>query len=200
VLVALVVVLAACAPGDGQQTEMRPAAGTASPAPASAGAGAEPALTGLAAPGAGRQVTLYFASDTGRLAPEKREISAEGTTEDQARRVVEALMEGPHGSLSRVLPLGAGLRALYLAEDGIACVDLDTGFARGLSAGSEDALVAVWSLADTLAVNFPEVRSVKILIEGEEVRDLGGHLDLSRPLVPDMSLVDEGGGAPQAIP
>jgi germination protein M len=109
-------------------------------------------------------------------------------------------MEGPRGSLSRVLPLGAGLRALYLGEDGIACVDLDAGFVRGLSGGSEDALIAIWSLADTLAVNFAEVRSVKILIEGEEVRDLGGHLDLSRPLVADMSLVDEGGGAPQAAP
>jgi hypothetical protein len=42
---------------------------------------------------------------------------------------------------------------------------------------------------DTLSVSFAEVRKVKLLIEGEERRDLGGHLDLSRPLKADLSLV-----------
>jgi spore germination protein GerM len=152
---------------------------------------------GSGATGARREVTLYFATEAGRLRPEKRDLSSEGTAADQARRVVEALIEGPRGALSSVLPLGTGLRAIYVAEDGTAYLDLDAGFPRGLPAGSEDALVAVWSLTDTLAVNFPDVRRVKILVEGEEVRALGGHLDLSRPLIPDMGYV-EGSPATEA--
>jgi hypothetical protein len=45
----------------------------------------------------------------------------------------------------------------------------------------------VRSLTETLAANLTEVHSVKILVEGDEVRDLGGHLDLSRPLRPEAS-------------
>jgi len=42
---------------------------------------------------------------------------------------------------------------------------------------------------DTLAYNFPEIRRVKILVEGEERPTLKEHLDLSRAYVADMSLV-----------
>jgi spore germination protein GerM len=84
-----------------------------------------------------------------------------------------------------VVPPDTSLRALYLGEDGTAYVDLDAAFARGLSGGSEDALIAVRSIASTLALSLPEVQRVKILIEGEEVNDLGGHLDLSQPLIPE---------------
>lgn len=139
-------------------------------------------------------VTLYFLTESGRFSPERRAISPEGTLDAQARRVIEELMKGPAGSLTRVLPLGTGLRSIYLHPDGAAYVDFDAGFSRGLTGGSEDGLTAIWSVTDTLAANFPEVTHVKILVEGEEVRDLGGHLDLSRPLVPDMTLVEEPAG------
>lgn len=144
-------------------------------------------------------VTLYFLSESGRLSPEKRAIPPEGTLDAQARRVIEELMKGPVGPLARVLPIGTGLRSIYLRPDGAAYVDFDMGFSRGLAGGSEDGLTAIWSVTDTLAANFPEVTHVKILVEGEEVRDLGGHLDLSRPLVPDMTLVEEppGGQGPE---
>ena len=92
--------------------------------------------------------------------------------------------------LRRVIPADTRLRALYIDTQGTATLDLDSAFARGLSAGSADALLAVWSLVNTLAVSFAEVRQVKLLVEGEERRDLGGHLDLSRPLSADMSLLD----------
>lgn len=138
------------------------------------------------------RVTLFFPDDAGTLKPEKRDLPLEGTTADQARLVVEALLEGPRGRLTPALPRDATLRAFYLRDTGTAYVDLDVAFARGVSAGSEDALLAVWSITDTLAVNFADVQRVKFLVEGEEVRDLGGHLDLSRPLVPDLRRV---GGA-----
>ena len=138
-----------------------------------------------------KDVTLYFLAASGRLSPERRSIPPEGTLDTQARRVIEELMKGPAGRLTRVLPLGTGLRAIYVRPDGAAYVDFDAAFSRGLAGGSEEGLTAIWSVTDTLAANFPEVTHVKILVEGEEVRDLGGHLDLSRPLIPDMSLVEE---------
>jgi len=165
------------------------AGGQAAPAAAEPAASSTVNASGAAA-SERAAATLYFADGSGQLRPEKRVISEEGTAARRARLVVEALLEGPRGRLTPVLPSGSALRAFYLGEDGTAYVDLDAAFARGVSRGSEDALLAVWSLTDTLAVNFPEVRRVKILVEGEEVKDLGGHLDLSRPLVPDVGLVE----------
>jgi len=130
-------------------------------------------------------VTLYYSDADGELTPERRDLAIEPQRHEQARLVMEALLQGPRTRLTRVIPNDTTLRALYLQPDGTAYVDLDAAFARGLSHGSEDALLAVRAITDTLAVNFPEVRRVKILVDGQEVKALGGHLDLSRPLAPD---------------
>ena len=60
---------------------------------------------------------------------------------------------------------------------------------RQLEPGSASELYAVVGLANTLALNFPSVRRVKILVEGEEVNTLAGHLDLTHPIWPDPSMV-----------
>ncbi len=44
--------------------------------------------------------------------------------------------------------------------------------------GSISELFTVYGLANTLAVNFPHVRQVRILIEGEAVESLKGHVGL----------------------
>lgn len=119
-----------------------------------------------------------------------------------ARQIVEALVAGPRRGLARAIPGDTQVRAVHLGPDGTAFVDLDQAFSRGLAQGSEDALLAVQSIAQTLAANLAEVQRVKILVEGEEVRDLGGHLDLSRPLIPEGRPGDagDGSGNPQGAP
>jgi len=130
-------------------------------------------------------VTLYFSDADGELTPERRDLAIEPQRHEQARLVMEALLQGPRMRLTRIIPNDTTLRSLYLQPDGTAYVDLDAAFARGLAHGSDDALLAVRAITDTLAVNFPEVQRVKILVDGQEVRALGGHLDLSRPMTPD---------------
>lgn len=156
--------------------------------PQAAAAAPEPPLDGL--PGtesADRpvRVTLFFADDSGGLTSEVREMPRVEPAARMARQIVEALVQGPRRGGARAIPADTEVRAVHLSADGTAFVDLDQAFSRGLSLGSEDALIAVRSLVETLAANLADVRRVKILVEGEEVRDLGGHLDLSRPLVPE---------------
>jgi hypothetical protein len=50
-------------------------------------------------------------------------------------------------------------------------------------------LLTVYALADTVAVNFPHLRQLRILIEGGAVETLKGHVDLRQPLAPDFSLI-----------
>jgi hypothetical protein len=215
----------ACGGGDRQDASANTPSGAAAPTTAGAppsgiatdgGAargGATDGGTAATEPGAAASqltfgVTLYFADAQGKLQPQARDIPWGGQPAELARRVVQALIDGPDegsagssgassggigggggrgAALTAVMPANAALLEVYLGDDGTAYVDFDAAFARGLSAGSEDLLLAVWSITESLAANLPQVRRVKILVDGEEPRELGGHLDLSRPLVPRLA-------------
>ena len=174
--------IAFLAPGCGREAPERAAPPPALPADQPA-----PLFTG----GANQmEVTLFFVSADGEnLAPEKRSIFRTATVNDRARQTLQALLEGPTSGLLPSAPPGTRLLEIFLARDGIAYVDLSAEFRRGLEPGSSDAVYAVFSIVNTLAENFGEIQKVKILIEGDEVEDVGGHLDLSRPILPEMGLV-----------
>lgn len=55
--------------------------------------------------------------------------------------------------------------------------------------GAHAELLTVYAVVNTLAVNFPAVKRVQILVEGRPATTLMGHVDLSRPLGPDLSLL-----------
>jgi len=54
-------------------------------------------------------------------------------------------------------------------------------------AGSSEELAAVQSLVLTVTKNLPAVTRVILLVGGEPVETLAGHVDLTRPLAPDLS-------------
>jgi hypothetical protein len=43
-------------------------------------------------------------------------------------------------------------------------------------------MMTVYSIVDTLCVNFPSIRRVQILIEGADPETLAGHIDITQPL------------------
>ena len=45
------------------------------------------------------------------------------------------------------------------------------------------------SLDVSIVTNFPAVRRVRLLVDDQPVVSLGGHVDVSRPLPPDMTLL-----------
>ena len=49
--------------------------------------------------------------------------------------------------------------------------------------------MTVYSVVNSLAANFPAVKRVQILIEDRPAATLAGHVDLTRPLRPDMTLL-----------
>ena len=55
--------------------------------------------------------------------------------------------------------------------------------------GSLAEMNTVFSIVNSLTLNFPEIKRVQILIEDRAVETLNGHMDLSRPLRPDPTLV-----------
>ncbi|MEI6702588.1 MAG: GerMN domain-containing protein, partial [Deltaproteobacteria bacterium] len=100
--------------------------------------------------------------------------------------VLEELANGPVGEFEESLPDGTAINTVHVDGDQ-AAVDLNKTFAESLPSGSSAEMLAVYSIVDTVATNFPQITKVKISIDGDG-KTLLRHLDLSDPLVPDYSL------------
>ena len=98
----------------------------------------------------------------------------------RAKQVLNTLLAGPVDVDLRTLPPDAVLLAFYLLPDGTAIADFSEALATATPSGIESEQMAVDSITKTLEANVPQVHWLKILIHGQEVDTLAGHLDLTR--------------------
>jgi hypothetical protein len=163
---------------------------TPAPAPATADAPAPPPAPGAAAVPK-IKATLYFASEDGmRLVPAEREVAlAEGAVA-QARAIIEAQLsaEAP-APLVSTIPKGAALRGIFISERNEAFVDLDPAIRTAHPGGTLQELMTVYTIVNALLTNLPNLQEVQILIGGQEVDTLAGHVDLRRPLRKNEGLI-----------
>lgn len=146
-------------------------------------------------------VQLFFAaSDRAGLVTEQRAVAYHADLSRQLKAVLAELVRGSNTGL--VAPLDAETRVLevFVSSDGWAYVDLSREAARPRGVGSQLELMSVYAVVDTLTVNFPAVRRVQILVDDRPVDSLAGHADLSRPLLPDLSLLAPTALASSATP
>ncbi len=160
---------ASCGRGSGsEKPDRRPSA----PAPLEAGPETREALL------------LFVSPEADVLRAERREFPWSPSMEERAAGVARELLRGPTGDLLPAFPPGWKLRELWVTRDGTAIVDFD-GASRSAATGSTGELLAIAALVDTLALNFPEIHRVSLLLDGEETESLFGHVDTRFPLKPD---------------
>ena len=155
-----------------------PAPGTAvADAPAPTPAAATPAVPHIKA-------TLFFASEDGlRLVPAERDVPLADGVVAQARSILEAQLSAePAAPLLSTIPKGATLRGIFVSARNEAFVDLDPVIRTAHSGGSHQELMTVYTIVNVLLTNLPNLQEVQILIGGQEVDTLAGHVDLRRPL------------------
>jgi spore germination protein GerM len=137
-----------------------------------------------------REVTLFFSDEDGEyLIGEKRQILKRGDVEKEAREAVTELTRGPKGKLIPTLPPQTKLLALNLNEKGLVKVSFNQALTRDHPGGSSAEIMTVYSIVNSLAINFPQIKRVQILIEGKEVETIKGHLSLKKPVSPNPALV-----------
>ncbi len=135
-------------------------------------------------------ITLYFPSYVdGKLQPETRSLALAPDDTDRIRQVLLALIEGSRQGRSSSLPPSTTIRAVFLTSDGTAFLDLSQDAVANFAPGIESEMLGVYSIVDSLAANVPDVKRVKILVQGQEVQTLDGHIDLTNYFVPDPSLI-----------
>ncbi|TDA67865.1 MAG: hypothetical protein D9V47_10175 [Clostridia bacterium] len=136
-------------------------------------------------------VKLYFSDPSGQyLAEEKRTIPK---VEGIGRTTVEELIAGPspESGLLPTIPVGTVLRDINVRPDGLAIVDFSRDLVNNFVGGSESERLVVYSIVNTLT-QFPTVHRVRILVEGQEVDTLAGHVETSAALAPAPDLVMKG--------
>jgi len=161
-----------------------PEAGGSSPAPAAA-AEEEAARVERRI-----NVKLFLqAPDRTGLAIEERAVTFSSDLAGQVRAVVEELIQGSKSGLQPTLAPQTRVLEVFVSPRGVAYVDLSKE-AQGLSeGGSEAELITVYSIVNSLTANFPAIKRVQILVEDKPATTLAGHIDLTHPLPPDMTLL-----------
>jgi hypothetical protein len=134
--------------------------------------------------------TLYFpALNEGKIMPESRSITWAQADADRVRQIVLALAEGSHQGYGRVLPASTTVRAVFLAADGTAYVDLPNDILSDFEPGIQSETLTLYSIVNSITINIPSVKRVQFLIQGQEVETLDGHADLSAAFTPDPTRI-----------
>jgi germination protein M len=137
-------------------------------------------------------IKLYFSTPgSAVLETEEQSIAYHQTLDAQAKEVMKALIAGPKGKLIPTIPEGVRLMDVLVSKDGVAYVDLSGEIVSNHQGGTTGEMVTVYSIVNTLAMNLPQIHAVQILVDDRSVETLKGHVDLSRPLKPDLSLAKQ---------
>lgn len=122
-------------------------------------------------------------ADNSALAPVVVELPLSSDPVLRSKQVLNTLLAGPVDVELRTLPPDAVLLAFYILPDGTAVADFSEALATSIPSGIASEQLAVDSMARTLEANVPQVKRLKILIHGQEVETLAGHVDLTATFV-----------------
>ena len=118
--------------------------------------------------------------------PERRTLAS--PTVGVARAALTEVIEGTPRDPALMTLAPEGTRVLGVSrKDAVIVVDVSDDVDR-TGAGSAEEIAFSQQLAHTVT-EFDGVRSVRLLVEGERITDLWGHLDWSRPVRPDESAI-----------
>jgi len=135
-------------------------------------------------------ILLYFSDgESEYLIGEKREILKRDEIEEEAKDAINELIKGPKGKLIPTLPTQTKLLSLELGEDGVAKVNFNKALSKDHPGGSSAEMMTLYSVVNSLTLNFPQIKRVQILIEGKGVETIAGHLSLKKPIPPKPDLI-----------
>ena len=138
-----------------------------------------------------RQVAILWFSDQQELllVGEKRHIIRQSDAAAQAKEVIQALLEGSKEKNINTFPAGVTLRDVKIDEAGIAYVNFSSSLTKLHPASSSTEMASINSLTNSLTQNVPEIKKVKILVEGKELTSIKGHISTSKAFLPNPDLL-----------
>ena len=137
-----------------------------------------------------RVAEIYFSDLQERsLIAEKRHVVKEDDPAQQGAEIVKALLDGSKTGNLPTFPPHVTLRGIRLDKEGVALVDFSADLIKFHPGGSTAEMVTIYSLTNTLTANVPDIKAVKILVEGKELSSIKGHISTINPFKPDPDLL-----------
>jgi len=134
------------------------------------------------------RVRMFWGSKTGdSFTPVTVELPLSTDPVLRAKQVLNTLLAGPIDPETRTLPADAALLAFYLLPDGTGVADFSESMSTSIPSGIQSEQMAVDSITRTLEANVPQVQRLKILLHGQEMDTLAGHLDLTQTFLVNTS-------------
>lgn len=124
------------------------------------------------------QAKIFWQSAPDQLAPSSVPLPLSADPVERSKQVLDALIAKPSAQ-QRTLPADATLLGFYVLPDGTAIADFSDTLTTEIPSGIASEQTAIDSIIDTLKANVPSLRRLKILVHGQEVDTLAGHIDLT---------------------
>lgn len=125
------------------------------------------------------KASIFWAGGPDGVAPVQIELPLSADPVQRSRQLLHALIADPPTPDQRALPADTDLLGFYILPDGTAIADFSDALSMETPSGILSERMAVNSIAKTLGGNVPGLRRLKILIHGQEVDTLAGHIDLT---------------------
>lgn len=131
-----------------------------------------------------QEVNLFLLDTTAlTLVPVKIERRLHIELTERLSQIITALIQETPPNFRNTIPRGTVLNEAYIDSQHTAYLDFSSHLTEGHIGGTTAELLTVTAILKTVFDAFPdEIEQVQILIEGEEVKTLAGHLNLSQPL------------------
>lgn len=138
-----------------------------------------------------KQVAIIWFSDQQELllVGEKRYIFTEIDAASQAKEVIKALLDGSKNGNVNAFPAGVVLRDVKIDDAGIAYVNFNKSLTKLHPGSSSAEMASINSLTISLTENVPEIKKVKILMEGKELITIKGHISTQKAFLPDPGIL-----------
>jgi germination protein M len=150
----------------------------------------KPLFERRAIPAERKEVLLYFSDSEGEyLIGEKRKILKKNAVKEEAKETIIELIKGPGGKLIATLPPRTKLLTLQINDAGVAKVNFNPALSKDHPGGTSAEMMTVYSIVNSLSLNFPQIKRVQILIDGKPIETITGHLSLGQPVSPKRDLI-----------
>jgi hypothetical protein len=132
---------------------------------------------------------FYPEARSGRLKPRPMRFAVTSGTSGLMKSALNELGRDPEvQGLTSPFKHEVSVRGVYLQEDGTLFVDFGAGAEDIFGTGLSEEIAAIGAITNTLFYNFPHVSRLRILVDGDPVGSLEGHVDLSGFLYPELWL------------
>lgn len=120
-----------------------------------------------------------------KLVLEKRQVALDFfnlNLSDKVAVLIRELIKGSQQGMLSPISKNTNLRKVFVDRNGTAYLDFSSEISNVLIQGVSGELMLLELILRTIQENIAQIKKVQILIEGNEIQTISGHIDMSKPL------------------